>query len=325
MTALADTSRAAHGRAVSSTSPPTQREGRVLRIAGGIYHVDLGPEILECALRGRLKLGNERVTTGDRVLVERLPDGGCRIAKLLPRTRVLSRRAAAGPREQVIVANVDRLAAVFAIARPAPDLRLLDRFLALAELNDLPAFLIVNKMDLAEGPASASPQSSSLDVYRDAGYPVVWTSAHRQEGIDELREKLTGRATVLAGPSGAGKTSLLNLLLPDEELRVREVSRRLGRGKHTTVSSTFYRLPGGGYVADTPGLQYLALWKVSPDELAGAFPEFRPALGGCRFNDCRHLEEPECAVRNLVRSGEASEGRYLSYVALLEEAREAQW
>ena len=290
-------------------------QGRVLRRAAGLYAVDLGDRVIECALRGRLKRDVDRITAGDRVLVEGLPDGSARIASLLPRTSKLSRRAVASEREQVIVANVDQLAAVFSVAEPAPDLRLLDRFLVLAELNSLSAFILLNKVDLED-----RPLRQRLQAYEAAGYEIVPTSARRGDGLEELRERLGGRATVFAGPSGVGKSSLLNLLLPNQELRVREVSRKLGRGKHTTVASTFYRLPGGGYVADTPGLQFLVLWELPPTELVHAFPEFRSEIGGCRFNDCRHMSEPDCAIRHLVETGAASEERYRSYAALLDEA-----
>ena len=290
----------------------------MLRIAGGVYEVDTGTEIIDCTLRGRLKLDDEQVVTGDHVVLESLPDGSCRIESLLPRSSKISRRAVAGSREQPIVANVDQLAAVMAFDRPAPDFRLLDRFLVLAELSGLAAFVVLNKLDLA--PAA---EPAGLDAYSAAGYDVLPTSAKLGKGTEALRRRLRDRATVFAGPSGVGKSSLLNRLLPDGELKVREVSRKLGRGRHTTVGSTFYKLPEGGYVVDTPGLQHLALWQIRPDELAGAFPEFRPAIGRCRFGDCRHLREPDCAVRGLLTTGDASESRYASFVSLLEEAREA--
>ena len=291
-------------------------EGRVLRSAGGVYSVDCDDRILDCTLRGRLKLDREQIVPGDRVFLEHLSDGSFRIEGLLPRSAKLSRRAVAGSREQVIVANVDQLAAVFAVGEPAPDLRLLDRFLVLAELNELSAFIVLNKTDL---PSDAGTKDA-FDTYREAGYDVLPTSAHRGDGVSELSRRLGGLATVFAGPSGVGKSSLLKLLLPEHELKVREVSRKRGQGRHTTVGSTFYRLPEGGYVADTPGLQLLVLWDLSPDELAGAFPEFRTAIDDCRFNDCRHVSEPDCAVRRLIETGAASEERYGSYRALLDEA-----
>lgn len=283
-----------------------------------MYSVDCGDRILDCTLRGRLKLGEEQISPGDRVLLEDLSDGGFRIEGLLPRASKLSRRAVSGSREQVIVANVDQLAAVFALGEPAPDFALLDRFLVLAELNELLAFIVLNKVDLAD----ETGIMDAFEVYRAAGYEVLLTSARRRAGVSELDRRLMNRATVFAGPSGVGKSSLLNLLLPEHELKVREVSTKLRRGRHTTVGSTFYRLPHGGYVADTPGLQLLVLWDLAPDELVGAFPEFRTAIGECRFNDCRHVSEPDCAVRRLIESGAASAERYASYRALLDEARQ---
>ncbi len=296
-------------------------EGRVLARSGGVYTVDLGDEIVDCPLRGRLKLDDQPVAPGDRVRLERVPQGGFRIDRRLPRAAKLSRLASSGGREQVIVANVDRLAAVFAVDRPPPEPGLLDRLLVLAELNELPALIVLNKVDLESHAGDGDPPDR-LGAYPPAGYPILRTSARRGDGIAELREALGDHATVLAGPSGVGKSSLLNLLLPGQTLRVREVSPKAGRGRHTTVASTFYRLPAGGYVADTPGLQYLRLADLSADELAGAFPEFRPAIGGCRFGDCRHLSEPDCAVRRLVETGAASEARYRSYRTLLDEATE---
>jgi hypothetical protein len=173
-----------------------------------------------------LKLDEEQINPGDFVLLEHLSDGSCRIEGLLPRSTKLSRRAVAGSREQVIVANVDQLAAVFSAGEPAPDFRLLDRFLVLAELNELSAFIVLNKTDL---PSDAGTLDA-FDIYREAGYHILPTSAHRGDGISELSRRLGGHATVFAGPSGVGKSSLLNLLLPEHELKVREVSRKRGRG-----------------------------------------------------------------------------------------------
>lgn len=250
---------------------------------------------------------------GDRVRVETLPDGGGRIVEILPRRSKLARRTPTGEREQVIAANMDQLAAVFSVARPEPDLRMLDRLLVLAELNALDAFVVVNKTDLAEELDRFAP-------HREAGYALLPTSALEERGLEALRERLRGRSTVLAGPSGAGKSSLLNALVPGLRRRVGEVSRRKGRGRHTTVNATLLPLPEGGYAADTPGLQYVSLWKMDPADLAHGFPELRPLLGSCRFNDCRHVEEPGCAVRRALESGDVARSRYESYRSLLEEA-----
>lgn len=290
--------------------------GRVLRISGGSYHVEAGEDRLTCVLAGRLKQGDgPRVSVGDRVRLERTGDGEGRIVELLPRRSTLARRAVTGRAEQVIVANIDQLVPVFAVARPAVDRTMLDRLLALAELNDLDALVVVNKAELGE--------ADGFGPYRDAGYEVLATSAVEGTGLDALAERLRGRTSALAGPSGAGKSSLLNALLPGLDRRVAQVSAGDdGRGRHTTVNATLVPLPGGGHVADTPGLQVLRLWSMDPDELAAAFPEFRPLLGGCRFNDCRHLEEPDCAIRRALKEDRVARHRYDSYRTLLEEAEE---
>lgn len=298
------------------TSHRESREGRILRIAGGSYRVEVEGEDVPCVLAGRLKQeGEARVAVGDRVGVERLADGPDRITGILPRRSKLARRAAESESEQIIAVNVDQVAAVFSVTRPEPDLAMLDRMLALAELNGLEAFIVANKTDLAP--------PAPFGHYGDAGYDVLPTSAKEGVGLDELGRRLEDRISVFAGPSGAGKSSLLNAVLPGLERRVGEVSGSGGgRGRHTTVNATLLPLPGGSYVADTPGLQYLSLWRMPPDEMAAAFPEFRPLLGGCRFNDCRHLEEPGCAIRDALEHGEVAERRYDSYRTLLEEAEE---
>jgi len=300
------------------------RRGRVLEISGGSYRVAAGPpggelpepgggQRLECTLRGRVKEKEEdRVAVGDRVEVEELEDGSCRVASVLERDSVLSRRSVARRREQVIAANVDQIAVVTAVAAPEPDLRLTDRLLVLAELNGLSAFVVANKVDLRDA-------DDLRDVYRAAGYETVATSAETGEGLDRLDECLSGRTTVLAGASGVGKSSLLNALVPGLELRTAEVGRK---GRHTTVSATMHPYGDRGYVVDTPGLQYLALWQVDPAELAWAFPEFRAHVAGCRFSDCRHLAEPGCGVKAAVETGEVPRRRHESYRSLLEAIEE---
>lgn len=285
----------------------------------GTYHVEADGEVLECTLRGRVKHrgGGSQVAVGDRVRVERLPDGSCRIREPLRRKSALSRLGVARRREQVIAANIDQVAAVVSVARPEPDFSLLDRLLVLAELNRLAAAVVVNKVDLLPDDARLP---SGFEPYLAAGYPLLRTSAKRGDGLEALRERLTDRVTVLTGASGTGKSSLLNALVPGLSLRIGEVGRRKGRGRHTTVSAALYPFPPGGYVADTPGLQYLALWEADPAALSDAFPEFREPAADCRFADCRHRAEPACSVRAAVEAGELSRRRYESYLALLEEA-----
>lgn len=292
--------------------------GRVLGTAGGLYEVEIDGHVVECTLRGRLKRekGVGRVAPGDEVELELLEDGGGVIVGILPRSSRLSRRSVDGRREQIIATNVDQLAAVFAVAEPEPLLPLLDRFLVLAEANEIRAFVLVNKIDLTEAGAGRGP----FDLYERIGYEVLYVSAKLGANLGSLAERLTGHLTLFVGPSGAGKSSLLNALQPGLGLRVGEVSRALKSGRHTTVAASLHPLDDGGYVVDTPGLARLGFWEVGTHELAWCFPEFRPFLGACKFSDCRHLQEPDCAVREAVGRGEIPEERYRSYEVMRAEA-----
>lgn len=292
--------------------------GRILRTAGGRYEVETEDRVLECSVRGRLKRekGIGRVAPGDEVELEILGEGGGVIVGILPRSSRLSRRSADGRREQIIATNVDQLAAVFAVAEPEPLMALVDRFLVLAEANEIRAFVVVNKIDLAE----ASDGRGLFDLYERIGYEVLYVSAKTRTDVQSLTEHLAGHLTLFVGPSGAGKSSLLNALQPGLGLRVGEVSRVPKSGRHTTVAASLHPLDGGGYVVDTPGLAKLEFWAVGTRELAWCFPEFRPYLGACKFGDCRHLQEPGCAVREAVESGDIPGERYRSYEVMREEA-----
>jgi ribosome biogenesis GTPase len=302
------------------SSGPERLKGRVLRSVGGVYEVEVSGKTLECSLRGRLKRqrGIGRVAVGDEVEVDRLEDGSCVITEVLPRSARLSRRSADGRREQIIAANVDRLAAVFSVARPEPVFELLDRFLVLAESCEIEAFIVVNKIDLAE----PEEVSARFARYEEIGYPVLYTSAKSGRGLEELADRLADHITLFVGPSGAGKSSLLNTLQPGLGLRVGAISEAIERGRHTTVTAWLHRLDAGGYVLDTPGLGKVKFWEVGTHELAWCFPEFRAYLGRCKFQDCSHAHEPECAVIGALEAGEVSGRRYENYVKFLEEGRE---
>lgn len=295
-------------------------DGTVLTAVGGVYTVELPTgEIIEAVLRGRLKRNekaDDRVVAGDDVRLELQEDGRYVIQGAEPRRSQLARRAPGPgrPRPKIIAANIDRVVIVLAATNPEPNPRMLDRFLVLAEANELPAVIVLNKADLLPGDA---PDPEWLAPYRAAGYDTLLTSTARGIGIDALRELLCHGRSVLTGPSGVGKSSLLNTIQPGLGLRIGEVSEVVRKGKHTTVSARLIRLDCGGYVADTPGLREVGMWGVESEELAHCFPEFRDHIASCRYTrSCSHTHEPGCGVREAVTAGEITDARYQSYVAL---------
>jgi ribosome biogenesis GTPase len=274
--------------------------------------------VVRSSLRGRhfaaVTTDDKPIAPGDRVRLGLLPDGTAVIDDLLPRERVLSRRLPRSKREveQVVVANAEQLVAVGSLAAPQLNRRLLDRFLVIGGEAGLSCAVVLNKTDLA-GDAELR---SAARAYEIAGYRVIPTSAVNGRGVPELASLLAGRFSVIAGPSGAGKSSLLNAVEPGLGIRVGDVSRKTGKGRHTTSSVTLFRLPGGGLVADTPGFRELGLWRVNPDELDSLFPEIGRLALRCRFRGCSHGPEPGCAVKEAVENDDIDAERYGSYLKL---------
>jgi ribosome biogenesis GTPase len=217
-----------------------------------------------------------------------------------------------GEYQQIIIANPDQTVFVFACARPEPHLGMLDRLLVVAEKQGIPILIIANKVDLVE----AAQAQGLFSRYAQLGYPLIYTSAKSGFGIPELIEKLKAKISVLAGPSGSGKSSLLNFIQPGLGLEIRSISQATEKGKHTTVVRQLFPLESGGYVADTPGLKALALWDIHPEELDGYFPELRGLVADCQFSDCTHIHEPGCAVQSAMARGEIHPERYASYVRM---------
>lgn len=273
--------------------------------------------ILVCKLRGRLKQGSREgdlAAIGDRVFVSPIDVEKGLIEIIEPRQRMISRLAPIprGEYEQIIIANPDQIVLVFSCAEPAPRMRMLDRFLIVAEEQSIPPLIIANKTDLV----SMEFAIELFGPYADIGYSLIYTSVPKGEGIANLEKELIGKISALAGPSGAGKSSLLNAIQPGLGLTIQKVSQATGKGKHTTVASELFPLEGGGYVADTPGLRALALWDIEPEEIDGYFPEIRPLVAQCQFSDCTHIHEPGCAVVEAVEKGEIHPQRYDSYLRL---------
>jgi ribosome biogenesis GTPase len=302
-----------------------QVEGLVVKALSGFFTVETAEGLIVAQIPGRLKkewLETDIATVGDWVTISLNEDGTGTIEEVAERRTALARarpsaakRTVDADREQVLVANVDQVVYVFAIKNPEPSLRKLDRFLVVAEMNELPAVICVNKVDLV--PIEAAKKQ--FQIYEEIGYRVIYTSAKQNIGVDELRECLTGKLSVLAGSSGVGKSSLLNAVQPGLGLSVREVSEATGKGMHTTRHAELFPLHGGGYVADTPGIRGLALFDVEPGELDAYFREIAPLVEYCQFSDCTHRHEPNCAVRTAVEQGIISQQRYQSYLRLREE------
>ncbi|RMF50360.1 MAG: ribosome small subunit-dependent GTPase A [Anaerolineae bacterium] len=299
---------------------PRQRhkQGRVVRTQSGFFTVQVeeGRQWV-CKIRGRLKRGprsGDIVALGDYVEFTPVDAENGIIERVLPRERALVRLAPTprGTYQQVIIANPDQVVFVFACAQPQPRLGMLDRFLVIAEKQEIPVLIVANKVDLV-GEAQAR---QIFGVYPSLGYPVLYTSVPEKRGIEALRAHLQGYVSALAGPSGVGKSSLLNAVQPGLGLAVSHVSEATQKGRHTTVVRALFPLEGGGYVADTPGIKSLGLWDIEPEELDGYFPEMRTRVHLCTYNDCAHLDEPGCAVRAALESGEIAQSRYRSYLRM---------
>ncbi|MGE5102001.1 MAG: ribosome small subunit-dependent GTPase A [Deltaproteobacteria bacterium] len=317
--------------------------GVVLSGTGGIWRIRTeAGQTVDASMRGRLKKSNSgrradgslrrdtvssaaetlKLAVGDDVVLERATaNDEWAISEIRPRRSKLARRSPGGGHgERILAANVDQVVVMFAAAKPDPHPRMLDRFLVIAEANSLAARIIINKVELV-GERSARER---FDLYEKAGYPVHYTSVKSDLGLESVREALHGRRSVVTGPSGVGKSSLLNALFPGADLRVGAISESVNKGRHTTVGAQMLPLPGDdGYVIDTPGLREVGLWSLPANELDRCFPEMRRLIDQCRFGDCRHVGEPDCAVRDALRIGALSAERYDSYLQLLEELESA--
>ena len=295
-------------------------EGLIVKSQSGFLEVRISEEnFVTCELRGRLKnraRTGDLTAVGDRVKISMLPEGTGMIEEILPRERAIVRMdpRPRGVYRQILLANPDQAVFVFACAKPRPRLRMLDRFLVIAEQQQIPTIIVANKVDLI----GEEEAKFLFGHYAKIGYPVLYTSASEAIGIEELRSVLKGKLSAFAGPSGVGKSSLLNTMQPGLGIAVNEISDVLDRGTHTTTHRELYPLKDGGYVADTPGWKSLALWDTEPEELDGYFPDIAPLVAQCRFSDCTHSHEPGCGVLAGIESGELHEERFDSFLRMRE-------
>lgn len=286
-------------------------KGKIIRGISGFYYVHTGKNgIYTCKAKGVFRKLQIKPLVGDdvemSVLDEAAKEGN--VDQILMRKSVLIRPA---------VANVDQALVIFAIQRPEPNLNLLDRFLVMMEQQKLPCILCFNKKDIA----SVNEQQRLREIYQPAGYQVVFTSTQDDSSIKELKELLRGRTTTVAGPSGVGKSSLVNLLQQDVQMATGAISEKIERGKHTTRHSELIRIEEDTYIMDTPGFSSLGLFALKKEELRYFYPEFSAYERACRFLGCVHLHEPDCAVKEALEEGKISRIRYENYCLLYEELK----
>lgn len=329
-----------------SLNTETTNQGIVYKKSLGTYFVNVNGRSVVCSISSKLRKvlmlpprdpkslpyfkvyevadikSVDPVAIGDEVrFIEGINEGGSAdvranmIMEVLPRRNALMRLSPDQRKlKQVVVANVDQVIAVIAAAKPVPDLVMLDRFLAMAEAADIPAIVVITKADQQ----MKEYVQQAIDDYRSIDYRVIVTSAVEGVGVDEFREAITGKTSAFVGMSGVGKTTLLNATQPELGLRVNEVSKRTGEGKHTTTHLEMFSLNGGGSIVDTPGMREFALWDVEGNELAMLFREMAPFVGTCKFGaGCEHIHEPGCAIKRAVESGHIPESRHRSYMKIL--------
>lgn len=287
-------------------------QGKIMKGIAGFYYIHAeNGDIYECKAKGIFRKDNQKPLVGDQVEITILDEKEKKgnLVRILPRKNELIRPA---------VANVDQAFVIFAMEDPKPNFLLLDRFLIMMEQAGVPAIICFNKKDLA----SEEELASLYQIYTECGYKVILSSAKCEEGMDEIKELLRGKTTVVAGPSGVGKSSLTNLMQEDVQMETGEISKKLKRGRHTTRHSQVISVGENTYLMDTPGFSSLYLTDMEEQELKDYFPEFGKYEGNCRFLGCRHIHEPGCAVKEAVENQEISKLRYEDYLSLHEELKE---
>lgn len=307
--------------------------GIVIRNTGAHYVVapdDGSPEV-NCKIKGNFRIKGIRTTNpvavGDHVTVgEPAPDGTAFITAITPRRNYIIRRASNLSKEShIIAANLDRALLVATLAHPTTSTNFIDRFLATASAYDVPAILVLNKVDLLTDDEDRELLDAVAYLYRSIGYEVAVVSAKTGEGLDKLRELLHDKITLVSGNSGVGKSTLINELIPGLDLRTAEISAVHDQGMHTTTFSELFRLPGGGAIIDTPGVRGFGTIDFDKYEVAHYFPDLFAESKHCRFGNCTHTHEPGCAVLEAIEEGRIAQSRYASYLSILDDANEGKY
>ncbi len=287
-------------------------QGKIIRGIAGFYYVDVAESgLYECKARGIFRKEKTKPLVGDDVEMDVLDEEEKtgNITDVLVRRNELIRPA---------VANIDQALVVFAVTDPKPHFNLLDRFLVMMEYKEIPVILCFNKTDIA----TESELEELAEIYRACGYPVVFTSAREGIHVDMVRQLLKGKTTAIAGPSGVGKSSLINLLQPHVQMETGDISRKIARGKHTTRHSELIAIDKESYIMDTPGFSSLYVGEMEKEELKYCFREFTPFEGRCRFQGCSHIHEPGCLVKAAVEEGQIHKNRYRDYVEMYQELQD---
>lgn len=285
--------------------------GKIIKGIAGFYYVHVeGRAVYACRAKGIFRNDNIKPLVGDNVRMEVLDerDKEGNVTEILPRKNKLIRPA---------VANVDQALVIFSIVKPNPSPNLLDRFLIQMERQNLPCIICFNKQDIA----SDKERAMLYDAYESSGYKVIFVSALQNEGMDELKRLLAGKTTTVAGPSGVGKSTIINCLHPDANMETGSISEKIERGRHTTRHSEIIALGDETYIMDTPGFTSLDVTEIEKEELASYYPEFKHLEPYCRFRGCAHISEPDCKVKDAVEKGEISSLRYDNYKLLYEELK----
>lgn len=293
------------------------KQQALVRVSYGNQGVVELPDGRHLHCRYRRSVG--RPLCGDQVTIESSAENAAVVSAIAPRRNVFV-RADTRQRKQMIAANLDRVLVVVA-PRPEPSRDLIERYLVAIHSLDIEPVIVLNKVELmAAAEFSTGSPLSRMDDYRELGYEVLETSCKTSPGISALEAVLRGRTSILVGQSGVGKSSLANGLIPDLDLQTGSLSRVTGKGTHTTTTTIMYSLPGGGRLIDSPGVWEYGLWQMEQQELAAGFIEFAPYIGHCRFNDCCHDTEPQCAVREAAEAGRLNAPRYQAYLRLLQQS-----